>query len=163
MKRLLLTGALVLSMFLITGFAFAEEKFAYVDLSEVFQQYKKTKEYDKILEGKQKAYEEQREKKVDEVKKLQEKISLLSEEEKEGQKTNLEETITALQEFDRSSTQDLRKQRDEKVKEIFQDIDKAVETYAKKEGITLVFDRRALVLDNAKLDITEQILKIINK
>jgi len=90
-------------------------------------------------------------------------LSLLSEEERESQKSELENKIAQLQEFDRSQTQDLRKQRDEKVQEIFKDINKAIETYAKKEGLSLVFDKRALVYQSEALDITKQILKILNK
>ena len=71
--------------------------------------------------------------------------------------------IVGLQEFDRSSTEDLRKQRDKKVREIFNDIEKAINTYAKEEGITFVFDKRALVYQDDKLDITTQVSKILNK
>ena len=163
MKRLTLTGVLILSLFLITGVAYTEQKLAYVDLSQLFDEYKKTKEYDKILEKKQKAYEEQREQKLSEVKKLQEKLSLLSEEEREKQKSSIEDKITRLQEFDRNSTQDLRKQRDEKVQEIFKDIRKAIGDYAKKQKVALVFDKRGLAYEVADLDITAQVLKILNK
>ena len=162
MGRLILMGVLVLSLLFITGTAYAEDKFAYVDLAQVFDQYSKTKEYDKTLEKKQKAYEQAREKRLDEVKKLQEKLSLLSEEERESRMGELEDKITKLQEFDRSSTQDLRKQRDEKVKEIFQDINNTIKTYAKKQGITLAFDKRALAYENKNLDITDEVLKILN-
>ena len=163
MKRLVLTGLVVLSLFLITELAYAQEKLAYVDLGRVFDEYKKTQEYDKILEKKQKAYEEEREKKLDEVKKLQEKLSLLSEEERESRKSDLEKKISQLQEFDRSSTQDLRKQRDDKVQVLFKDISKAIETYARKSGIALVFDKRGLAYEAKNLDITAQVLKILNK
>jgi len=163
MKSLALIGIVGLSLFLVTGSAYAEDKLAYVDLGQVFDEYSKTKEYDKVLDKKQKAYEKDREKQLDEVKKLQEKLSLLSEEERETRKGELQDKITKLQEYDRSSTQDLRKQRDEKVQEIFKDIKKAIEDYAKEEKITFVFDKRALVYDNESLNITPQVLKILNK
>ena len=155
--------AVALGLFFMTTLVYAEGKLNYLDLGRIFDEYSKTKQFDKILEKKQKAYEKDRENQLDEVKKLQEKLSLLSEEEREAQKSNLQDKITKLQEFDRSSTQDLRKQRDEKVQEIFKDIKQAIETYAKKEGITLVFDKRALVYENENLNITNQVLKIINK
>ena len=163
MKRLSLVVTFALSLFIITGLAYAEAKFSYVDIGRIFDDYKKTKEYDKVLEGNQKAYEKEREEKLTEVKELQEKLGLLSEEERESRKGELENMIVGLQEFDRSSTEDLRKQRDEKVREIFNDIEKAINTYAKKEGITFVFDKRALVYQDDKLDITTQVLKILNK
>jgi outer membrane protein len=152
-----------LGLFLITTLVYAEEKLAYVNFAEIFAEYSKTKAYDKVLEKKQKDYEKQRETKVDEVKKLQEKLGLLSEVERESRKGDLEDKISKLQEFDRSATQDLRKERDEKVQEIFKNIQNAIKTYAKKEGMTLVFDKRALVYETESLDITNQILKILNK
>ncbi len=163
MKKIILMIVPVLSLCLITGLVYAQEKFGYVDLGQVFDDYQKTKEYDKILEKKQKAYEKEREKKLEEVKKLQEKLSLLSEEERQTRNSELQDKITKLQEFDRSSTQDLRKQRNEKVQEIFKDIRKAIDEYASKHNLTFVFDKRALVYENKNLDITKHVLKILNK
>lgn len=163
MKRLVLIGVLALSLFLITGLAYAEEKLAYVDLGQLFDGYEKTKEYDQILGDKQQTYEKDRQEKLDEVKKFQEKLGLLSEDERESQKSELEDKIAKLQEFDRSATQDLRKRRDEKVQEIFKDINEAIGVYVKKEGLTLIFDRRALVYENKSLDVTEQVLGTLNK
>jgi outer membrane protein len=161
--RGLIILTVTLGLFLLTSLIYAEEKIAYVELLQVFDEYSKTKEYDKILEKKQEDYQKARESKLEGVKQLQEKLSLLSEEERESQKSQLEDKIAQLQEFDRSQTQDLRKQRDEKVQEIFKDINKAIEAYAKKEGLSLVFDKRALVYQSEALDITQQILKILNK
>lgn len=155
--------AVVLGLLFLVNPAFAEEKIACVDLGQVFEGYKKTKEYDKFLEQKQKAYEKEREGKLEEVKKFQEKLGLLSEEEREARRSELEDKITQIQEFDRSKTQDLRKQRDEKIREVFGDIKKAIEDYAKKEKFTLIFDKRALAYGEDSLDITDQISKSLNK
>ncbi|MFH1338969.1 MAG: OmpH family outer membrane protein [Candidatus Omnitrophota bacterium] len=164
MKRLaLVILGITLGLILAANLGFAEEKIAYVDLSRVFEEYKKTKAYDKVLEDKQKEYEKTRESKVSEVKALQEKLSLLSNEEKEARKGELEQKIAQLQEFDRNVTQDLRKQRDEKVQDIFSDIKKTIDSYAKKQGFTIVFDKRALIYYDENLDITDKILGTLNK
>lgn len=162
-KGALVISGLALGIFLITNVGYAEEKMACVDLGRVFEEYKKTKDYDKILEQKQKDYEKQRESKVNEVKALQEKLSLLSDEEKETRKSELEGKITELREFDRNITQDLRKQRDERVQDIFKDIKDTIDSYARKQGFSLVFDKRALIYNEDKLDITDKILNILNK
>jgi len=155
--------AAALGLFFMTTLVYAEGKFAYVDFGRVFDEYSKTKEYDKVLGTQQEAYEKEREGKVNEVKKLQEKLSLLSEEERNARKSELEDKIAQLQEFDRSSTQDLRKQRDEKAQEIFKDIKDTINVYAQKEGITFVFDGRALIFGDKSSDITEKVLNILNK
>ena len=152
-------GAVFLAIF--TSVAFAADKLAYVDLSRLFDEYQKTKVYDKILEEKQVTYEKERVKKVDEVKNLQDKMSLLNDKEKEAKKGDLEEKIKGLQDFDRLQTTDLRKERDEKMKEILKDIENAVSSYSKSNGYTLVFNDRVLVYQEKSLDITEGVLKIL--
>lgn len=143
--------------------AAAAEKFGYVDLSRIFSEYSKTKEYDKTLSTKENAYNTDREKKVGEVKQLQDKLNLLSEKEKESKKSDIENKIKSLQEFDRQQQTDLRKEQNEKMKEILKDIEDTVKQYAEKEGFTMVFNDRVLVYQNKNLDITESIIALLNK
>lgn len=147
----------------VLNFAYAAEKFGYVDLSRSFSEFLKTKDYDKTLGDKQDVFDKEREKKVNEVKQLQDKMNLLSDKEKEAQKPQLEEKIKSLQEFDRQQQTDLRKEQDEKMKEILKDIEDAVKSYAGKEGYTMVFNDRVLVYQDKSLDITDKILSILNK
>jgi Skp family chaperone for outer membrane proteins len=139
------------------------EKLGYVDLGKLFDEYNKTRDYDKILETKQAAYESERQSKVNEVKQLQEKIDLLSDKEKETKKKELEDKIKALQDFDRERQQDLRRERDEKMKEILKDIETAISEYAKSQNYSLVFNDRVLVYQDKSLDITDKVLEILQK
>lgn len=139
----------------------AADKLGYVNLSRLFDEYTKTKEYDKVLEEQQKAFENERDKKVNEIKQIQDKLSLLSEKEKNLKKQELEDKVKALEEFDKAKTQDLRKERDEKMKEILKDLETAIETYAKKEAFTMVFNDRVLVYQEKSLDITDNVMKIL--
>ena len=161
MKKMAILGIAIACAAFFAASAQAADKLGYVDLGRLFDEYNKTKDYDKVLEGKQTTYESEREKKVNDVKQLQSKIEILSEKEREAKKPDLEEKIKALQEFDRVQTMDLRKDRDEKMKEILKDIEKAVGEYAKKQGFTLVFNDRVLVYQDKSLDITDNVLKIL--
>jgi outer membrane protein len=164
MKRIILIGlGVVLGLFFISCTIDAAEKIGYVSLERLFDDYHKTKEYDKILEGKQKSYEADRQKKVEEVKKLQDKFSVLSKQEKEAKKGLLEEKIKALQDFDKEKTANLRKERDEKMREILKDIEKAISAFAKKEGYSLIFNDRVLVYQEKALDVTDKVFKILQK
>jgi outer membrane protein len=158
-------GLLCAVFILITmlNLAYAADKFGYVDLSRSFSEFSKTKDYDTALSGKQDVYDKEREKRVGEVKQLQDKMNLLSDKEKEAQKPQLEDKIKSLQDFDRQQQTDLRKDQDEKMKEILKDIEDAVKTYAAKEGYTMVFNDRVLVYQDKTLDITDKILAILNK
>lgn len=156
-------ACLIFGLLIMINIAYAADKFGYVDLSRTFSEFKKTQDYDKSLTAKQDTYDKEREKKVDEVKKFQDKMNLLSDKEKEAQKPQLEEKIKLLQDYDRQQQTDLRKEQDEKMKEILKDIEDTVKVYAEKEGYTLVFNDRVLVYQNKSLDITNKIISILNK
>jgi len=141
----------------------AAEKFGYVDLSRIFSEYNKTKDYDKVLSDKEESYSSEREKKVNEIKSFQDKMNLLSDKEKEAKKADLETRVKSLQDYDRQKQTDLRKEQDEKMKEILKDIEDAVKQYAEKEGYTLVFNDRVLVYQTKSLDITDKIVEILSK
>ena len=155
--------ALILGLALSVGVANAAEKLAYVDLTKIFSEYSKTKEYDKILGDKQTAYETERDKIVSEIKVFQDKLNLLSDKEKEAKKNDLENKIKNLQEFDRQKQGDLRKEQDDKMKELLKDINDAIKQYADKEGYSLVFNDRVLVYQDKSMDITAKITEIVNK
>jgi len=164
MKKVIfvVTTAIFATMF-VMGIAQAADKLAYVDLSRLFGEYGKTKDYDKTLGDKQASYEAEREKKFSEVKQLQDKLNLLSEKEKESKKSEVDTKVQSLREYDRQKQTDLRKEQDEKMKEILKDIEEAVKEYSVKEGYTMVFNDRVLVYQVKSMDITEKVLEILNK
>ncbi len=154
---------MILGLTLLVGVANAAEKFAYVDLTKIFSEYGKTKEYDKVLGDKQTAYESERDKMVDEIKRFQDKMNLLSDKEKAAKKGDLENKVKNLQEFDRQKQGDLRKEQDERMKELLKDINEAIKQYAEKEGYSMVFNDRVLVYQDKSLDITAKVIEIVNK
>ncbi len=162
-KTAVFSWTMIISLFLLAGAANAAEKFAFVDLTKIFSEYGKTKEYDKTLGDKQSVYEAERDKKVADIKGFQDKINLLSEKEKETKKGDLENKIKELQEFDRQKQGDLRKEQDERMKELLKDINDVVKQYAEKENYTMVFNDRALVYQDKSLDITPKIIETLNK
>jgi outer membrane protein len=164
MRRIaLILGIAILSLVIMLATTQAAEKFGAVELGRIFNEYSKTKDYDKALSEKQGAYESEREKKVNEIKQLQEKMNLLSDKEKENKKSEVDSKMKALDDFDRQKQTDLRKEQDEKMKEILKDIEDVVKEYAEKESFTIVFNDRVLVYQAKGLDITDKIIAILNK
>ncbi len=164
MKKVIFTSmALFLCTLFLTGRVFAAEKFAYVDLSRLFSEYGKTKDYDKTLNEKQTAYRAEIDKKTNEVKQYQDKLNLLSDKEKEAKRADFETKVKALQDFERQKLTDLRKEQDDRMKEIFKDIEEAVKQYAQKEGYTLVFNDRVFVYQTKNMDITDKVMDILHK
>jgi len=152
----------ILGLMAWTAAAQAADKFAYVDLSRIFSEYYKTKDYDKVLSDKENTYTADRDKKVNEVKQFQDKLSLLSDKEKEAKKGEMETKIKTLQDYDRQKQTDLRKEQDDKMKEILKDIEDVVKDYSAKQGYTMVFNDRVLVYQDKTLDITDPIIKLLN-
>jgi outer membrane protein len=162
MKKFLVL-AVAAGVLFFAGAARAAEKFGYVDLSRTFNEYNKTKDFDKVLNEKETAFTAERDKKVAEVKALQDKVNLLSDKEKEAKKPDIEAKIKALQEYDRQKQTDLRKEQDDRMKEVLKDIEEAVKKYSEKEGYTMVFNDRVLIYQAKDMDITDKIIDILNK
>jgi len=161
-SAIVLVGA-ILGLFLATGIAAAADKLAYIDLSRTFSEYTKTKGFDKTLSDKEKAYTDERDKKVAELKAFQDKLNLLNDKEREAKKDELQTKIKNFQDYDRTKQTDLKKEQEEKMKEILKDIEEAVKKYSEKEGLTFVFNDRVLVYQSKTLDITNKVIEILNK
>ncbi len=143
--------------------AFAAGKMAYVDLSQAFDQYGKTRDYDEALSAAQQEKEKDLEQVANEIKGLEDKMSLLSEKEKAAKQKELEERSNKLRQMSQEIALDLRRQRDEKLKEILQDIEKVVQTYAQKNGYDFIFNDRVLLYGAASADVTQDIVDQLNK
>ncbi len=163
MKKAGVLSAVLVCGMIFTSAAFAADKMAYVDLSKIFSEYSKTKQYDQTLKDKENAYTADRDKKVDEIKGFQDKLNLLSEKEKEAKKKDLDDKIQALREYDVKKQTELRKDQDGRMKEILKDIEDTVKKYAEEQGYTLVFNDRVLVYQSKSLDITDKIIERLNK
>ncbi|MBP6342547.1 MAG: OmpH family outer membrane protein [Candidatus Omnitrophica bacterium] len=137
-------------------------KIGFVDLSRVFNEYKRTKEYDAVLEKESTAFQEERNKMIEKVRDAQSKLALLKEAEKQKMQEDIDKQKQALLDFSRAKGTDLTKKRDEKVREILLEIEKIVSDYSKKEGFTLVFNDRVLIYGDQQLNITDTVIKLLN-
>ena len=152
-----------LGSFILTGLAQAADKFACINLGRTFNEYSKTKEYDKSLTEKENSYTVERDKRLKDLNSLKDKFTLLSDKEKETKKSELEGKAKSIKEFITQKEADLRKEQEDRMKEILNDIETAVKGYAEKEGYTMVFNDRVLVFQNKSMDITDKIVDILNK
>ena len=161
-KTAVVLGGMVIGLALFVGSAQAADKFAYIDLSRTFSEYSKTKGYDKTLSDKEKVYTDERDKKVADLKAFQDKVSLLNDKEREAKGAELQAKVKEFQEYDRQKQGDLKKEQDERMKEILKDIEEAVKKFSEKEGYTLVFNDRVLVYQTKSMEITDQVVAILN-
>lgn len=152
----------ILMSFSFTCFA-KELKVGFVDVFEVFNEYEKTKDYDEKLEKKKEEAEKQLDKRKEEIEKLQGKLSLLKEKEQEKEEEKISKKIEEYRELERKSFTDIKKERDESMQVIVEDIDKIVDEYAKNNGYDLILNENVILYGNKAMDITAEILKISNK
>ena len=134
-----------------------------IDLAKVFDEYKKTKESEKVLEEKGKAKEADRKKYVDELRKLKDEQALLSEKAKAEKQKVIEDKIKVLQDFDKVVRDELMKERNDRLAVIMKDIEGVVTAYAKEAGYDLVANSRALLYGSDQYDLTKEILSRLNK
>ena len=137
-------------------------KIGYVDLARVFDDYLKTKEFDKSLEAKGALKQVDREKMVAEVKKMREEAELLSAKTKEDKQAVIDEKIKTLQDFDRTTRDGLRKERDAMVRDILKEIEGVIQNFGKAQGYSFIFNDRVLVYKSEGSDLTAQVIKTLN-
>lgn len=139
-----------------------ETKIGYLDVAKVFDEYKKTKEQDAILESQAKIKQSEREKMVSEITRLRDEMELLSDKGKKDKQVVMDEKIKKLQEFDKVATGELRKTRDDIVANILKEIDEVVQDYGKKQGFDLILNDKVIIYKKDALDVTADILKTLN-
>lgn len=137
-------------------------KIGYVDLARVFDEYQKTKDFDKTLETKGTAKQGDRDKMVAEIKKLRDEAELLSAKAKDDKQAAIDEKIKALQEFDRTTRDALRKDRDVMVRDILKEIETVIQDFGKAQGYSFIFNDRVLVYKSEGSDLTPQVIKALN-
>ena len=160
--KLVLCAVFILALSSSNAFSQAAVKLAYVDLSKLFDEYYKTKDYDKVLEAKSKTYESERNAKIEKIRDSQGKLAALADDKKATVEQEVEKLKTDLIEYDRQKKTELNKERNDKIREILLEIEKVVSGYAEKEGYTMILNDRVLIYGNQTLDQTEPILKLLN-
>lgn len=163
MKKRLAVILVVLLGIVFLNSALAAEKMGTVDVGKLFDEYQKTKEYDKGLEQKADAYEKDRDAKISEIKQMQDKLGLLADAEKEKKQKELEDKIKSAREFTLTKESELKKERDDRLKEVLKDIEAAVKLYAEKEGYAMIFNDRVFVYYNKANDITDKVLAALQE
>lgn len=164
MRKVFLSLAILLTAGIFSLNCFAQEKkICYVDIFKVFNDYQKTKNYEKDLEGKRKKQEAKLEKKKEAIDSMQSKISLLKEDRQEKEREKIIDAQVDYKKLERQIVLDLKKERDEKMKEIVEDINKVIERFAKNKGYDLIVSKNTVLYGNEAMDMTSQILAVANK
>jgi len=162
-KRFLGVAILVLCL-ISSGNALAKElKIGSVNMRKVFYDYKKTKAFNERLEKEDAKLKGEVENRTKEIRKLRDEIDLLSEEARAKREPEMRQKIKDLDDFRREKVEGFLREKDEMFKEIRQDILELAKRYATKNKYDMLFDEAVFVYSSNKYDITDTILKELNK
>ena len=156
---------LVLTAFALTltGEVWAKDmKFAYINLSLVFDSFSKTKSSDADLQKEAEGKTKDREKLVEAVKKLRDEQELLSQDKKADKQAEIDNKVQELQAFDRDSRLTLQRKRDEMIRGILKQIDDVVQKYGQQNGYDYIFNDRVLLFKKEENDISQKIIDLLN-
>ena len=162
-RKILIFISLALAFLICGNSQAAELKIGSIDTQKVFYEYNKRKDFQKSLEEKDKKLRAEVEKKTQEIRKLRDEIDLLSDKAKAKKEPELREKIKQFDEFGNQKREEFIREKDEMYKEIRDDILKVSEEYAKQNGYDLVFDKTVFIYSIDKYDVTDPILKALNK
>lgn len=160
--QLRVLGLLVFAAFLAGGTAFAEAKIGFVNVSQIFDSYEKTKSFDASLQKDSEAKRVQRDTLVSTVKKLRDEIELMAPEAREEKQRQMDQKIQELQAFDRDARLELRKKRDDMIRDILKEIDVVMQAYGKEKGYDYIYNDRVLVYKKEASDISKEIIDRLN-
>ena len=162
-KKLISAAIFVISLAVASNGFCADLKIGYVNMRKTFFEYKKTKEFNKKLEGKDASLKKELDKKTQAIRKLRDEIDLLSDKAKQKKEPELRKKMQDLDEFRKKNVEQFIKEKDDMFKEIRQDITGVVGAYSKKNGYDVIFDQGIFVYSNPEFDVTDIVIKELNK
>ncbi len=165
MNKMTAIFGVALAAAVLAGPAFAASaiKIGYVDMEKAFNEYYKTKDENAKLQEVQKAKKTEADRMVSSINKLKEEAELLSDEAKRSKEAVIKEKIAELRNFERDTVQEIRDKLLNLRKDILDSITKVIEEKGKKEGYTFIFVSDVIVYKEAGLDLTDELIKILNK
>lgn len=161
MKKLLVA---LVGFGLVCSLAFAAElKIGYVDFEKVFNEYHKTKTEDAKLKADLEKKKEDLDKKREEINKMRDQLDVLGEKEKKEKEKEIRDRIKELNDLRKAAEEALLEERNKKWLEIYNEIKEVAGKFGKDKGYTFIFDDKALVYKAEGYDLTEEVIKILNK
>ncbi|MBF0253939.1 MAG: OmpH family outer membrane protein [Candidatus Omnitrophica bacterium] len=137
-------------------------KTGYINLSQVFDSYEKTKTADADLQQKAEAKSAEREALVDSIKQMRDELEMLSTDMRAEKQAAIDEKVQELQAFDRDSRLVLRRERDAMIRDILKEIDEIVQKYGQDKGYDYIFNDRVLLFKKEQNDISAEITDLLN-
>ena len=154
-------------LLLVCTHVLAEQKVAYLDMKFILNNSKAGKGAQDLLH---KSFQENQKKFLDKENALKKEESdlltqktILTKEEYQKKSDNLRKKVIDYQSQRRASLEKITAQRAEARQKLIEKLDPILQSYIEENDISLVIDRKNVVMGNTNLDITDIIIKKINK
>jgi len=154
-------GVMLVSVFFWTTASFCQS-IAVLDFRSVFEGYYKTKDYENALNAKREEVRKEVESRLKKIEDMESKLATYNKKRQEKEKNKIDKERNDLENYQREQLLNLRKEYQDKLSEIRNDILNVVEGYAKKHKLDMVIDKSLIVYNKETLDITEKIGVILN-
>ena len=152
---------------LVCTYSQAEQKIVYIDMKYVLNNSKAGKSAQdylkKTLQQNQKEFVNTEKELKKEESDLLEKKNIVTKEEYAKKTDILRKKVIDYQSSRRASVDKLSRQRAEARKNLIEQINPILESYSKENNITLIFDKKFLVMGNTDLDVTNIVIEKLNK
>ena len=162
-KKLLVIGFLFL---LNPNYALSDNPY-FIDLKLILNQSDAGKKAQKYLKSKLdngiKDLQQKEKKILDEEKKIIQQKKVLSQEEYKNKVTELRTKVSSLQKKRNSLLETVAKQRQKAKNELLKTLNPILSTYMKEKNINMVIDKKEVLLANENLNITKDIMNLLNK
>jgi len=153
----------VTSITLFCTFAIAEEKVAFLDMKYILNNSKAGKEAQSFLKAKVKKTQTQFSKSENELKKIEKdllaKKTILSKEDYKKETNELRKKVRDYQDKRNKFAENIGKIRADAKQELLKNLDPILKEYMIEAGITLIINKKNVVVGNNNLDITNPIVK----
>ncbi|MBD3296083.1 MAG: hypothetical protein GF392_01790 [Candidatus Omnitrophica bacterium] len=163
-KGLMMLLMLIMGVTLMAPCGYSQiDKVGYVDLRRAFYDYEKTQNLEKELNTLTEQSQEKRTAMVEEITAMRDEMQMLEGEAQQEKKQQLEQKLAELQEFDRVTRQKLLNRKNDMFRQVVEDIQKIVNEIGKTGKYDYILDSRNVMYGNEKYDLTDMVLKKLNK
>jgi len=164
MLKKLLGALIVIFCMVISDSAFSENlKLGYINMREIFYEYKKTKDFNQKLEKEDEEAKVEIEKRSKNLKRMRDELDLLSDDAKKKKGKELEKAMRDLDDYRKDKVEDFVRRKDEMFQEIREDIMGVASAYAKENKYDLILDKAVFIYSSEEYDITAKMLSELNK
>lgn len=142
---------------------YAANRVGYVDLRRIFYEYDAAAEMRKEVNDFTERTHERRDELVKEITQLRDRSEMLTGEARREAQAQIDRKIMELQEYEQRKRQELLEKENEMFEKVIMEIEKVVTVMAEEENYDFVLDSRYIMYAKRALDLTDEVVRELNR